>query len=103
MKVEWEEGDIVPGRRIFKPGCGITGAWMFSWRIRRREERDDNDLNKRIGDNVWGLVSLADGMVINVGSGTKAAVAQHLNNAGYYMPFELLDPNVSRFSDKDVK
>jgi hypothetical protein len=40
--------------------------------------------------SIWGLISLADGMFTQLGSGTKADVAQAMNEAGYYMPIELL-------------
>ena len=48
--------------------------------------------------NIFGLVSLADGMFICFGAGTKDDIAQHLNKDGDYVPVDLL-PGRSTDSD----
>lgn len=79
MKVTWEEPDIKPGRTVQRPGYGLSGRYIISWR--RREGRDT--------EHLYALVSLVDGMFLPAGS--KADLAKMMNEAGYYMPAELVD------------
>ena len=81
MKVTWEAVDIRPGRKVQKPGCGISGLFMVGYRY--AVERDDCG-------QIYGVVSMADGQFIQLSDGSKKQVAQHMNDAGYYMPVELL-------------
>lgn len=83
MKVTWQIDDIEPGRVIFKPDCGMSGVWIIGYRI-LVDETDPSRLNS------YGLVSMADGMFMDVGSGSKEAVMQHLNTNSH-LPIELLE------------
>lgn len=74
----WVVEDIIGGRRLQKPDCGITGSTMIGWRQRAGTEIDHQ----------YSLISLADGMIYM--SGTRQEVADHLNKVGYYIPVELL-------------
>jgi hypothetical protein len=92
MKITWQADDITPGRQVqMSEFPGITGRWMVGYR--RRAGRD-----QPAGDNIFGLVSLADGMFICFGAGTKDDIAQHLNKDGDYVPVEFL-PGRSTDSD----
>jgi hypothetical protein len=89
MKVIWEEKDIVAGRVLQKPDVGITGTTMIGYRYNK-------DMTGQSATPTYGLISLADGLWIDVGSGIKEALVTHLNNVGHYMPIELLDNTSSR-------
>lgn len=74
----WTVEDIVGGRRLQKPDCGITGSTIIGWRQRAGTETEHQ----------YSLISLADGMIYM--SGTREEVAAHLNKVGYNIPVELL-------------
>jgi hypothetical protein len=92
MKITWQADDITPGRQVqMSEFPGITGRWMVGQRLRAGRDPP-------AGDNIFGLVSLADGMFICFGAGTKDDIAQHLNKDGDYVPVEFL-PGRSTDSD----
>lgn len=91
MKIIWEVGDIRPGRQVQKPDCGVTGLWMVGYRV--ATGRDQPVGGGSHVANIYGLVSLADGLFVCFGDGTKDDVVQHLNEAGYYVPVELKKGN----------
>jgi hypothetical protein len=92
MKITWQADDITPGRQVqMSEFPGITGRWMVGYRLRAGRHQP-------AGDNIFGLVSLADGMFICFGAGTKDDIAQHLNKDGDYVPVEFL-PGRSTDSD----
>jgi hypothetical protein len=92
MKITWEADDITPGRQMqMSEFPGITGRWMVGYRLRGGRDQP-------AGENIFGLVSLADGMFICFGAGTKDDIAQHLNKGGDYFPVDLLP---GRSSDGD--
>lgn len=90
MKITWELADIKPGRIIFKPDCGMSGVWMIGYRV----NPDDGVPSRAAQPNFYGLVSLADGMFLPVGSGSKEAIVQHLNNVAVYLPVELSEKDI---------
>ena len=73
MRVTWESTDLFCGRRIQKPDCGITGSLIVGWLAGGGTEK-------------YGLISMADGQFVHVG--TMSDVADHLNLAGHYVPAE---------------
>jgi hypothetical protein len=111
MKVQWEEKDINPGRLVRKTDTGVTGLWMISWRHRTSLETEDDkriernfgiDPPKLLDTHRWGLVSMADGMWMQIGSGIKSAVAVYLNETDA-LPIELTDGLPQDFLDKHRK
>ena len=68
MRYLWEEKDVWAGRTAQKPDTGLTGAYLVGYRI--AEE-----------GNVYGLVSLADGLFSDAGT-SKLEVANELNRSG---------------------
>jgi hypothetical protein len=76
MKITWEESDIFAGRRLQKPDCGISGSWMVSY-------------VPGTSENVYSIVSLADGLILRCGEGRKCDVVAHLNGCKYLHPAEL--------------
>ena len=97
MKITWQADDITPGRQVqMSEFPGITGRWMVGYRVATGRDQPAGDGNHVA--NIFGLVSLADGMFICFGAGTKDDIAQHLNKAGDYIPVDLL-PGRSTDSD----
>lgn len=74
MKVEWEESDIVTGRKYSKKG--ISEIWMIG------------HVTHLFGAGKYVSVSLSDGMVTDVF--TKEDLAKDLTE-GEYVPLELLN------------
>ncbi len=76
MKVVWEESDIVAGRRLQKPDCGITGSWIIGYDPTQNVHR-------------YALIAVSDGMIRMLG--TKQDVVEHLNKLelGELLPVEL--------------
>jgi hypothetical protein len=63
MKIAWVADDLKPGRQVqMSEFPGFTGRWMVGYRLRDGHGQPAGD-----GDhvaNIFGLVSLADGMFI---------------------------------------
>jgi hypothetical protein len=74
MKVTWETSDIIAGRRIKKPGCGLSGEYIIGY-------MPEADNTAR-----YVMVALSDGMVSD--SVTKLSLANTLTVHGY-LPIEL--------------